>query len=73
MKMKIAEIEKCKVSILPKSDLIDGRVSGFVRMDLNPGQFSVVKTVSGGEVHVGVSSWSLNDYRLMVLTEVEVD
>ncbi len=71
--MKISEIEKHKISILPKSDVIDGRKSGFMRMDLSPDHFTIVKVNDGHEVRTGCSAWSLNDYRLMVLTEVEVE
>ena len=71
--MKISEIEKHSIKILPKSDVIDGRNSGFLSMDLSPDHFTIVKVNDGYEVRAGCSVWSLNDYRLMVLTEVEVE
>ncbi len=69
--MKISEIEKHKISIIPRNDVIDGRLDRFIGTDAVPGHFKIVDKSGDYEVETDYGSWSLKDCRLMVMTEVE--
>ena len=64
--MKISEIEKHKVSILPRSNVIDGRLDRFIGADAVPGHFKIVKNSGDYEVETDHCTWSLKDCHLII-------